>query len=344
MISDYLQMCNLEQLTRIDNYKWVARCPVCGDSEKSRSKKRFYILVKKEQIFCHNCSYNNSIYNFIKERYPEVFKEYVHDIIKLTREQKRKKFWNELKDIKKNSEENSINIPDRISLAEKYGLEKDLTNIRFALSYIQSRNLDPKRFWFIDNYLGLSRELKTGEFTEGYDPRVVIPFIINSTGELYAMQGRALLPDSGVKYLTILFDESKGKIYNYYNVDWNKRVYVTEGPIDSMFLDNSISLSGASINQELINKLKSLDHIVIMDTDFVYNKDVRRTMNQCINKGLTVFIPPKNIIDNFKDINDLSVKLKMNNEEILELINNNSYSGIKAKVILSKYKMNCDII
>ena len=40
------------------------------------------------------------------------------------------------------------------------------------------------------------------------------------------------------KYITIILDSEKEKIYGLNNVDWNKKVYVVEGPIDSLFLEN----------------------------------------------------------------------------------------------------------
>ena len=47
------------------------------------------------------------------------------------------------------------------------------------------------------------------------------------------------------KYITIKFDETKQKIYGLDRIDLNKPVMITEGPIDSLFLDNAIALAGA---------------------------------------------------------------------------------------------------
>lgn len=49
------------------------RCPICGDSKKSRSKRRGYILKSNRRgdtsygYYCHNCNYSNSLMGFFKE-------------------------------------------------------------------------------------------------------------------------------------------------------------------------------------------------------------------------------------------------------------------------------------
>ncbi|SVD84093.1 uncharacterized protein METZ01_LOCUS436947, partial [marine metagenome] len=50
---------------RLDRFKqvrpnlWNSRCPICGDSQKNKAKKRLYIYAKLQDLFvkCHNCGY-----------------------------------------------------------------------------------------------------------------------------------------------------------------------------------------------------------------------------------------------------------------------------------------------
>ena len=76
---------------RLDLFKqvrqnlWNARCPICGDSSKNKSKKRLYIYEKKQSLFvkCHNCSYGSNLGNFIKELDPHLHGQYVwKDMVK----------------------------------------------------------------------------------------------------------------------------------------------------------------------------------------------------------------------------------------------------------------------
>ena len=48
------------------------RCPICGDSEKNKSKCRGYFYQKENGFFykCHNCGYGSNVYNFLKEVSP----------------------------------------------------------------------------------------------------------------------------------------------------------------------------------------------------------------------------------------------------------------------------------
>ncbi len=84
---------------------------------------------------------------------------------------------------------------------------------------------------------------------QGDHPRVVIPFF-DRGGKFFAFQGRAFGKEQP-KYITIKFDESKQKIYGLDRLDLNKPVMITEGPIDSLFLDNAIALAGADANLKI---------------------------------------------------------------------------------------------
>jgi transcription elongation factor Elf1 len=70
------------------------RCPVCGDSHKSKTKARGYIYEKHGKINfrCHNCGASMSASNFIKFVNPELHKEYIaesfEDSVKNTRNPK----------------------------------------------------------------------------------------------------------------------------------------------------------------------------------------------------------------------------------------------------------------
>ena len=69
---------------------------------------------------------------------------------------------------------------------------------------------------------------------------MLIPFR-NEKGEIFAYQGRAF-GNEQPKYMTIKLDQDADKIYGLDRVNNNEQIYVVEGPIDSMFLDNCLSL------------------------------------------------------------------------------------------------------
>ena len=64
----------LERFSQVRPNLWNARCCICGDSRRNKSKKRLYIYAKKQDLFvkCHNCGYGASLGNFIKEVDPHL--------------------------------------------------------------------------------------------------------------------------------------------------------------------------------------------------------------------------------------------------------------------------------
>ena len=60
------------------------RCPICGDSQKNKSKTRGYLYaVKADMNFrCHNCGASMTLSNFIKTIDPVIHKQYVFERFK----------------------------------------------------------------------------------------------------------------------------------------------------------------------------------------------------------------------------------------------------------------------
>ena len=54
------------------------RCPLCGDSQKNKTKARGFIYRKQNDYFymCHNCGASTSFYNFLEKVDPNLIKEY----------------------------------------------------------------------------------------------------------------------------------------------------------------------------------------------------------------------------------------------------------------------------
>ena len=73
---------------------------------------------------------------------------------------------------------------------------------------------------------------------------MIIPFY-DKTGKLIGFQGRAFGKEETPKYLTIMLDVDAPKLYGLDTVNFTEKIYVLEGPIDAMFIDNSIAISGA---------------------------------------------------------------------------------------------------
>jgi DNA primase len=167
---------------------------------------------------------------------------------------------------------------------------------------------------------------------EGDHPRMIIPYFTNA-GKCFAYQARAY-GNEEPKYYTIKVDETQEKIYGLDRIDYSKRILVVEGPIDSLFLPNALAVSGASFDTPTIRQLL-VNATIVMDNE-PRNKDIVKQLEKYINLGYSVCMFPEHI--EHKDINEMILHGGMTADEILEVINTNTYCGIEAKLRYSEWK------
>lgn len=165
------------------------------------------------------------------------------------------------------------------------------------------------------------------------EQRLLIPFF-DENRNLHALQGRSLISGkSKTKYITIILDEDTPKIYGLDSVKLDQTVYVFEGPIDSMFIPNSIAVAGG----DLISVSKDFDPSKMV---FVYDNEPRSKetiskLDKSIMHGYKVCIWPDHIEQ--KDINDM-VLAGLSPSYIKDIIDKNTFSGLAAKLSLAEWR------
>ena len=157
------------------------------------------------------------------------------------------------------------------------------------------------------------------------EPRIVIPLYYKKG--LIGFQGRALGP-SKIKYITIILKDGAPKIYGFDQVQEDKPIYVTEGPFDSTFVQNSIALCGAD---------GDLDRWGISNVVWIYDNEPRNSeivgrIGNVIDKGESVVIWPTAVTE--KDINDMV----MSGLDVQSMIESNTYKGLQAKLKFNTWK------
>ena len=163
---------------------------------------------------------------------------------------------------------------------------------------------------------------------DGDHPRMVIPFRTEG-GEVFAFQGRAF-GDEPQKYITIILDDEHPKIFGLDRVNKEHTIYVVEGPIDSLFLENCIAVAQSDLR---VPQFK--ENAVLVPDNEPRNVQVCKQIERCIEEGYSVVIWPQGIKE--KDINDM-VLSGMTAGEIQNIIHTNTHKGLQAKTVFNSWK------
>lgn len=318
----------LERFKQKSEFLWSFRCPICNDSAKNKLKTRGYFYRRKSDLFfqCHNCGTSLSIGNFLKTVDRSLYREYQLERYKNESSgnvakpdfslAKTKPVFN----IKP-----TINLPSIASLSENH----------VAKQYLLKRKIPRDRL--SDIYYAESFKDFVFEMLPDYDKklyaesRIVFPFY-DKDKNLLGFQGR-LLSGDGIKYITIKIDDDFNKIYGLDRVDLTKKIYVVEGIIDSMFLDNAVALMDASLHK-VRSVLGNHEYILIPDRD-VRNKEVMKNVAKMIEMKYNVCLLPNNLSG--KDINDIILS-GTTPSEIQVLIDNNTFFDLRAKLEFEQWK------
>jgi len=123
-----------------------------------------------------------------------------------------------------------------------------------------------------------------------------------------------------------LFEE-RPKIFGLDKVDFSQPYYIVEGAIDSMFLENAISMNGAEGN----GNSASDNAIYVFDAE-PRNKEICDRMEKVIKAGYKVCIWPENVPA--KDINDIYMK----GYDPEKMIEENIYQGLVAELKFANWR------
>jgi hypothetical protein len=163
------------------------------------------------------------------------------------------------------------------------------------------------------------------------EPRIVIPFY-DEEKNLLGVQGRAI-DDSKIKYITIKTHEDNKKIFGLDKVDLTKRIYVVEGPLDSMFLQNSVAMMDADL-LKVVTILGDKDYVFVYDNES-RNSAITRQMEKTIQHKKNIFIWPLDIVS--KDINDY-ILTGGTAAEIQAIIDNNTWFDLRGKLEFERWR------
>ena len=300
------------------------RCPYCGDSQKSKTKARGYLFaIKNEYVFkCHNCGVGRTLSNFLKDQDPNLHSRYLLE-----------KFRDSNSRTGKGSRtpEPKFTFKTPKFVKKDTDLEKisDLNNSHPARIYLEKRGIKKlDYFYYCPKFKDWTNKQKKVFDTLRQDsPRIIIPFK-DTDGTLFGYQGRSLAPKAKLRYISVMLDESKPKIFGLDTIDKTKDIYIVEGPFDSTFLENSVAMAGSDAD---VRSFGWSNYIWIFDNE-PRNREIVNRISKVIDRGDKVVIWPKRVQQ--KDINDMYLA----GHDVQTLVDCNVYQGLEATLKFNDWK------
>lgn len=320
-------------------YNFKFSCPICGDSDKNKQKARGNLWKPTKmdglQFHCYNCGFSAKFSYFLKTQDINLYKQYRLD--------KFKNDGNEVNPLVKKEKPKKLKTkkPEKV---EKRLLDKMLDNIaslpddHMAVKFVAGRKI-PKAFWEVIYYIPEIKDIaqlkqKYKEKLENCkEPRLIIPFY-SRQGKLVGVTCRDLSGNDALqKYLTIKVDEDALQCFGLDTVDISKDIFVVEGPIDSMFLENGVGNNGSDLLK--IAKVLPFSKVILVPDNQPRNREICKQILSFIKAGYRVCLWPESMKE--KDINDMYLS-GMSRKKIMKMIRDNTFQGMKAEMRFSTWK------
>ena len=319
--------------TRLQKFKqksasvYSFRCPICNDSHKNPNKTRGYIFQNKGTYFfkCQNCGKSMVFYQFLEYMDSELYSEYQME-----------KFFQPRRKITKNIVVSNPLVYDT-KLFDELPSVASLNDLSPNKQYVINRQI-PEKFW---SRMFICQEFKTftnkiipGKFVDVSmdETRLLIPFY-DERKKVIAFTGRSLKPNTKMRYINIVLDENRPKIFGIDSWKKDQETFVFEGPIDSLFIDNAIATAGG----DLISAIRDYDKskfIIVYDNESK-SRTTREKIMKSIDGGYRVCIWPNSLKQ--KDINEMILSGKKG-VDIERIIRDNTFEGLEAKLKLTFWR------
>lgn len=319
-------------------------CPICGDSATDIRKKRGNLYLDSLSYHCYNCGTHMGINSFLHRFNEDLSGEdkiVVHEI-----QQNSKKFE---KKVSSSQGSMSMTLLDKLAIPKmiifkQLGIIAPYKNT-VASNYLKSRMIDIKD-WKYFAFNPLSNELYILNITPsdrviGYQIRqldsnsVKNRYMSRRLTKIYSevfnknispIVERLLLQipngdkyiteEDGIENIVANLDRLSG-IFNIMNINMGRPLTIMEGPIDSLAVDNSIALQGAS--KQLDGFFDNVENVrYLFDND----KTGKEMSLKKLKSHKTVFLWTQymdmiHTKEKVKDVNDLQ-KMNLFNQDILE--------------------------
>lgn len=307
------------------------RCPICGDSQSNKLKTRGHILEYKETLFfkCHNCAASSKFDKFLKRVNEPLYGEYRLERLKEAGE-------------KVDDSRFKVNLEKfGKTRAEKFDPLKELKRVSQlrhdhpVKKYVEDRKIPASshyKLYYAPKFISWVNRYIPGKFSEKTkeEPRLVIP-LLDERGYVFAATARSFEPKAKAKYITVKFQEDARKFFGLNEFSRDRQGYIVEGPIDALFLPNCLAMCGSDAD---LDSLELNDNTTVVYDNEPRNKEIVRKIEEAVLKGRRVCLWPDTP---GKDINEMVLN-GWTPEIVKKVIDENSYSGLQAKIALVKWR------
>jgi transcription elongation factor Elf1 len=299
---------------------WWFRCPICGDSETDKKKRRGYIYLKNGEYwyYCHNCGQGQKFERLLYATNGDLYSDYRKENLitqlvfsdkKAPEEIKTKQWIFEPKPVK--------------SIA-------DLPESHPAYQYLVSRCIPKENFSKVkwaDDYPTLVRSTIPEKYDDTKMHQSGILFeLFNKDSDLVGYQLRSI--DPSVKKQYRFCNASIGEERGFFgSLDLSQPHFVVEGCMDALSIPNTMAVVTSDLSAA------NVPTAIYFNDQEPRNSQIVKQIEKEISLGYSVVLLPDEYIG--MDANDL---LKRFGDSTKEFLLNHVYSGLKAKIKLAGWR------
>lgn len=306
-IEEFINFLDFKKLTKVNDNKYICSCPICKEGTH-KNRKRFSIFKGYDEnwiVRCLNCGYSKSFLNYLREFHHDQYERYLFHYRTENREEEKK--------IDLGHFRNDI---DFRSILDYYPALDRIDEMHPAVQYLKNRMMPVKvfkNFRYCDSFENLCTLIdrffpSTIDFKfAGLNfPCIMIP-INDMDGRLSYIQVRNLIASGksrDMRYMTIKLNKMARKIWNLDSIDTNSDIFVFEGVLDAVYLDNSIAMLGSAVT-DLPSYINRENLIFVVDNEY-HTPEMQKICNDIIDAGCRLVI--WSIDNRCKDLNDMIIK------------------------------------
>lgn len=301
------------------NWAFTHSCETPSKGGKLRVRGGIYEYKPNEEFMvkCFHCGYSARFTTLLKDVAPSLYDEYKLSGYREKVEQPKPIVLKPPS--KKLADANLLGLTEVTSLSPTNPVIRFLERRKIPIKHYKLLFVAKHFYQWASRYKPDFAKIKDDS------PRLVMPYYSES-GRVIGFTARTFSPTVEPRYIHLRIDKDTDFVYGTERIDPGKPIYICEGNIDSLFLDNAIAVGGANYFNDYVRSIKS-NCVIIPDSDWKRNKQVGLQLKKAIKDGYQVAFIPDTVKG--KDINDI-IKDGMSSDELKILIDNNTKSGLNA--------------